>query len=79
MARAEALDQRILADAAKVSAHYADLVSLAARQAMGGTELTIGRNIAGSSEWNTSDVKMFLKDVGTNGSVAFFASVAAHS
>lgn len=79
VSRAEALDQRVLADAANVSAHYADLVSLAARQAMGGTELTVGRSSTDSHQWNTSDVKMFLKDVGTTGSVAFFTSVAVRS
>ncbi|KAJ3538099.1 hypothetical protein NM688_g6567 [Phlebia brevispora] len=61
--RASALDQKILGDAANVSTHYADLVSLAARQAMGGTELTIGNSSADSTKFNTSDVKMFMKNI----------------
>ena len=67
--RAIALDQKILTAAANVSEHYADLVSLAARQAMGGTELTIGQSTShsGQLEWDTGDVKMFMKNVGTDG------------
>lgn len=64
--RASALDDRIMAAASSVSAHYSDLVSLAARQAMGGTELTVAQSSSGSGGWNTSDVKMFMKDVGTS-------------
>lgn len=76
LARATALDQNVLSAAAAVdsSGHYADLVSLAARQAMGGTELTIGvksQNVPGSSQWNMSDVKMFMKNVGTDGYVRY--------
>ncbi|KAJ3525254.1 hypothetical protein NM688_g8429 [Phlebia brevispora] len=63
--RAIALDEKILGDAANVSAHYADLVSLAARQALGGTELTIGQSSADSTQFNTSDVKMFMKNLGS--------------
>ncbi|KAJ3539023.1 hypothetical protein NM688_g6428 [Phlebia brevispora] len=61
--RATALDQKMLNDAAAVSTHYADLVSLAARQAVGGTELTIGTSGASSINSNTSGVKMFMKDI----------------
>ncbi|KAJ3555355.1 hypothetical protein NM688_g2626 [Phlebia brevispora] len=61
--RATTLDQKILNDAATMSTHYTDLVSLAARQAMGGTELTIGMSGAGSINSNTSGVKMFMKDI----------------
>ena len=66
-ARAVALDNRIMTAASSVSAHYSDLVSLAARQAMGGIELTIAQSSSSSSGWNTSDVKMIMKDVGTSG------------
>lgn len=75
LARATALDQSIMSAATDIdsSGHYTDLVSLAARQAMGGTELTVGRNTSrdasGSTQWNTSDVKMFMKNVGTDGYV----------
>lgn len=65
--RAVAFDDTIMAAASNLSAHYADLVSLAARQAMGGTELTIVESPSDPSGWNTSDVKMFMKDVGTSG------------
>lgn len=64
--RATALDKKIQDDASSVSSHYADIVSLAARQAMGGTELTIVQNSTGTSDWSTSDVKMFIKDLGTS-------------
>lgn len=67
LARAVALDEKIMTAAANVSAHYADLVALAARQAMGGTELTVGRSTSDASQWNTSDTKMFMKNVGTDG------------
>lgn len=30
---------------------------------MGGTELTIGNSSADSTKFNTSDVKMFMKDI----------------
>ncbi|KAF7790195.1 hypothetical protein EIP86_001147 [Pleurotus ostreatoroseus] len=65
--RSIALDQKLRAAAMGISAHYADLVSLAARQAMGGTELTVGRSSSDPSQWNTSDVKMFMKNLGTDG------------
>ena len=41
-------------------------MSIAARQAIAGTELTVGGS-AGS--FNTSDVKMFMKDIGSSGRV----------
>ena len=53
---ATALDARILSDASAVSSAYADLVSLAARQAMGGVELTVG------PDGTSSDVKMFVQE-----------------
>ncbi len=67
LARSVTFDATIIAAASSLSAHYADLVSLAARQAMGGTELTILQSSSVPSGWNTSDVKMFMKDVGTSG------------
>ncbi|KAI0341899.1 hypothetical protein BDW22DRAFT_1484797 [Trametopsis cervina] len=54
--RAVTLDAAILKDATQISSQYADLVSLTARQAMAGTEITIGPNDPG-------DVKMFMKDI----------------
>ncbi|KAI0057014.1 hypothetical protein BV25DRAFT_1813076 [Artomyces pyxidatus] len=61
-ARATQLDAKITADAQKVSSDYVDLISLAARQAYGGTELTIAKGSDGS--FNTSDVMMFMKNIG---------------
>lgn len=60
--RAETFETALLEGAAAVSSNYADLVALTARQAMSGTELTIGQNNDGTL--NTSDVKMFMKNVG---------------
>ena len=54
--RANDLDARILSGASYISAAYGDLVSLAARQAAAGMELTVG-----SLE---SDVKMFMRGAG---------------
>ena len=59
--RALALDAQIIGNATSLSPHYGDLVSLAARQAMAGVEVTIGRD-SDSGSFNFSDVKMFMKD-----------------
>ena len=55
-------------NASIISSHYADLVSLAARQTMAATELTVG--VAADGSFNTSDVKMFLKNIGVLDSTA---------
>ena len=47
-----------MSDATSISAAYGDLVSLAARQAMGGMELTVGQN--------ATDVMMFMQDTGSS-------------
>ncbi|TCD67398.1 hypothetical protein EIP91_012433 [Steccherinum ochraceum] len=65
--RAIALDAQILADAAKISPTYSTLVSTAVRQTIAGIEVTVSKGSDG--QWNTSDVKMFMKDVGTSGRV----------
>ncbi|KAJ7662636.1 hypothetical protein DFH06DRAFT_1042656 [Mycena polygramma] len=62
--RALALDQKILQDSAAVSPEYTDLVSLGARQAMAGVEITLSQKQDGS--WNLSDVQGFMKDVGNS-------------
>ncbi|KAF7325134.1 hypothetical protein MKEN_00557000 [Mycena kentingensis (nom. inval.)] len=51
------LDQKILADANRISPEYAELVSLAARQALAGVEITIGSG---------SEVLSFTKDLGNS-------------
>ena len=58
------LDNKILSAANAVSPQYGNLVSLAARQTIGSTELTISKGPDGG--WNTSDTKVFMKDVGTS-------------
>lgn len=63
-ARAIELDQKILKDAAAVSQDYADLVSLATRQAMAGIEITL--SMLQDRSFNLSDVKAFMKDVGNS-------------
>lgn len=59
--RAAELDASILQKAASISTNYADIVSLAMRQAIAGTELTVSQN-------DMSDVKMFVKDIGASSS-----------
>ncbi|KAJ7171489.1 hypothetical protein C8R46DRAFT_1263038 [Mycena filopes] len=60
--RAIALDTQILQAASAVSQDYADLVSLATRQALAGMDITLSTKPDGS--WNFSDVKAFMKDIG---------------
>jgi hypothetical protein len=60
--RAITLDQRITNDALGVSTDYRDLVSFTARQTIGATEITVSRDTNG--DWNMSDIKMFMKDIG---------------
>ena len=56
------MDNTILNAAGNVSDSLKDLVSLATRQVLGATELTIGNGTDG--KWNTSDIKIFMKDIG---------------
>ena len=60
--RAQNLDQKILQAAAPVSSLLGDLVSLATAQVYGSTQLTIGTDASGN--YNTSDVMMFMKNIG---------------
>ncbi|KAK1222654.1 hypothetical protein PQX77_014492 [Marasmius sp. AFHP31] len=62
--RADELDQRIMKDASAISNNYRDLVSLGARQAMAGVEITVARGT--DKAWNMSDVKAFMKDMGVS-------------
>ena len=62
--KATDLDNKIFNAANVISQQYAILVSLAARQVMGSTELTISKDVNGG--WNISDVKVFMKDIGTS-------------
>lgn len=62
--RASALDNIILQNATAISSQYADLVSLAARQAFAGTEISVSTGSDGNP--NASDVKIFMKDIGNS-------------
>lgn len=64
LSRATEIDTKVLNQALTVSDKYGDLVSLAVRQTIGGTELTISKGTDGG--WNISDIKVFMKDVGTS-------------
>ena len=60
--RANELDARILSEASEISPLYGNLVSLAARQAAAGMELTVEPDMlaVGSDQ----DVKMFMQSTG---------------
>ncbi|KAJ7585364.1 hypothetical protein C8J56DRAFT_788320 [Mycena floridula] len=60
--RAVALDQQIMGAAQQLSSDYVDLVSLAARQTIAGTDFTVSKTANGS--WNMTDVKAFMRDTG---------------
>ncbi|EMD37366.1 hypothetical protein CERSUDRAFT_114039 [Gelatoporia subvermispora B] len=60
--RAQSLDNSIIQNATKISPQYADLVSLAARQVFGAIDITVSAGSDG--QWNSSDVQIFMKDIG---------------
>ena len=64
--RAATFDTELGTKASAISQNYSDLLCITARQALAGTELTIGSY---NGQWATSDIKMFMKDVGTSGYV----------
>ena len=68
LSRAQSLDEKIIGDAGQISSNYVDLVSLAARQVMGTMDITMLQNT--DRELNNSDVKTFIKDVGSSGCVS---------
>ncbi|KAK0481511.1 hypothetical protein IW261DRAFT_1606804 [Armillaria novae-zelandiae] len=61
--RAIDLDNKIVSDARQISDSYADLVTLAARQALA-VDITVSKDSQG--QWNTSDVMSFMRDVGNS-------------
>ena len=63
--RADTLDAKIALDTTSLTGSSAlqNIISLSAPFAMGGTEITISNGTDGN--WNTSDVKMFMKDIGS--------------
>ncbi|EJC98576.1 uncharacterized protein FOMMEDRAFT_170841 [Fomitiporia mediterranea MF3/22] len=66
LSAAQALDAQIQTDGEEFSAEYADLLALSARQAMGSMDITIPPSSGGS--WDTSDVQIFMKNIGSVGS-----------
>ena len=64
--KAIALDNMILYDGSQISSEYYDLLALSTRQAMGALDFTILKDSSGN--WNTSDVKSFLRSAGGIGS-----------
>ncbi|PBL00369.1 hypothetical protein ARMGADRAFT_1072730 [Armillaria gallica] len=61
--RAIDLDNKIMSDARQISENYADLVALAARQALA-VDITVSKDSQG--QWNTSDIMTFMRDVGNS-------------
>ncbi|KAJ7031515.1 DUF1793-domain-containing protein [Mycena alexandri] len=64
---ANALDQKVEADANKISPDYAGIVALSIRQSLAANELTISKNAQGG--WNTSDVLYFMKEISSDGNI----------
>jgi hypothetical protein len=64
LARANALDAKVQADAMKISADYAAVAALSLRQAVGATEITVSKDASGA--FNASDVLMFMKGMSCN-------------
>ena len=64
--RADTLDAKIASGTTSLTGSSAlqNIISLSAPFAMGGTEITISNGTDGN--WNTSDVKMFMKDLGSS-------------
>ncbi|KAK0208960.1 hypothetical protein DFS33DRAFT_488996 [Desarmillaria ectypa] len=61
--RAIDLDNKIMSDTRQISDNYADLVTIAARQALA-VDVTVSKDSKG--QWNTSDIMTFMKDVGNS-------------
>ncbi len=58
---AAALDAQLSSIGYQSSLDYADLLALSTRQAMGSLDITLAKTSDGS--WNTSDVKVFMKNI----------------
>ena len=66
LAAAITLDNKILSDGRQITQQYAEILALATRQAIGALEYTIDKTSSG--HFSTSDVKAFMKDMGSVGS-----------
>ncbi|PCH43422.1 DUF1793-domain-containing protein [Wolfiporia cocos MD-104 SS10] len=64
LSRATELDNRVMAATSSISTDYTNIVSLGARQAFAGIDITVSNGTDGA--WNVSDVKIFMKNVGTD-------------
>ncbi|KAJ3517821.1 hypothetical protein NLJ89_g243 [Agrocybe chaxingu] len=64
LSRAIELDNKVLADAAQVSSKYATVTALCLRQTFGAMDITVSKTTSG--DWNESDVKIFMKDLGNS-------------
>ena len=69
-----ALDQKITSAAGQISSQYSDIVSLATRQVMSTLDITVGTTSGGGS-LVPGDVKIFMKDIGTDTFVFQFTLV----
>ncbi|KAL5533554.1 hypothetical protein ACEPAG_14 [Sanghuangporus baumii] len=63
---AAAFDSQLVTAGLQYSRQYGDLLALSARQLMGSMDITVSR--AANGVWNTSDVKVFMKNMGGIGS-----------
>ncbi|PIL34513.1 hypothetical protein GSI_03291 [Ganoderma sinense ZZ0214-1] len=65
LARAVALDQKIMGDATRVhSSQYADIVALSTRQTMGALDITVGTDSNGTVV--PGDIMVFMRNTGTD-------------
>ncbi|KAF8761365.1 hypothetical protein RHS01_01175 [Rhizoctonia solani] len=64
---ASALDTKIFNDATPIHADYTSIVQLSTRQAFAAVEITLSKTSSGS--YNTSDVKIFMKEISSNGNM----------
>lgn len=62
VSRSLALDNKVLSAAATISSEYGDILSLVTRQIFASMDITIPS--AQSGQFNSSDVKIFMKDIG---------------
>ncbi|EMD40792.1 hypothetical protein CERSUDRAFT_103175 [Gelatoporia subvermispora B] len=67
LARADAFDAQVNADASQISSNYAGLVALSIRQGFGAIEITLSKDASG--QFNTSDIMAFLKEISSDGNV----------
>lgn len=65
-----ALDQKIMSAASQISSQYSDILSLGTRQTMGALDFTVGTDSSGRIV--PDDVKIFMKNLGTDRLVLLF-------